>query len=75
MISWGKDIDVASVIQESSVENLLIFTAGPISSNPSEILSSKHMLELIEDLKQKYDMVILDLAPIHDIIPESPSMG
>jgi capsular exopolysaccharide synthesis family protein len=65
LTSWGKEMDAESVIRESGVENLSILTAGPIPPNPSELLSSKHMLDLIvDDLKQEYDMVVLDLAPI-----------
>lgn len=66
LTSRSKEMDVNSVVRESGVENLSILTAGPIPPNPSELLSSKHMLDLIEDLKQEYDMVVLDLAPILD---------
>jgi capsular exopolysaccharide synthesis family protein len=65
LTSRSKEMDANSVIRESGVENLSILTAGPIPPNPSELLSSKHMLDLIvDDLKQEYDMVVLDLAPI-----------
>lgn len=66
LTSRSMEMDANSVIRESGVENLSILTAGPIPPNPSELLSSKHMLDLIEDLKQEYDMVVLDLAPILD---------
>lgn len=66
LTSRSMEMDANSVIRESGVENLSILTAGPIPPNPSELLSSKHMLYLIEDLKQEYDMVVLDLAPILD---------
>ena len=65
LTSRSMKMDANSVIRESGVENLSILTAGPIPPNPSELLSSKHMLDLIvDDLKQEYDMVVLDLAPI-----------
>ncbi|MCD5481036.1 CpsD/CapB family tyrosine-protein kinase [Lactobacillus delbrueckii subsp. bulgaricus] len=66
LTSRSMEMDANSVIRESGVENLSILTAGPIPPNPSELLSSKHMLDLIEDLKQEYDMVVLDLAPVLD---------
>lgn len=65
LTSRSMEMDANRVIRKSGVENLSILTAGPIPPNPSELLSSKHMLDLIvEDLKQEYDMVVLDLAPI-----------
>jgi len=64
LTSRSMEMDANRVIRKSGVENLSILTAGPIPPNPSELLSSKHMLDLIvEDLKQEYDMVVLDLAP------------
>ncbi|ABJ59261.1 CpsD/CapB family tyrosine-protein kinase [Lactobacillus delbrueckii] len=66
LTSRSMEMDANSVIRESGVENLSILTAGPIPPNPSELLSSKHMLDLIEDLKQEYDMVVLDLASVLD---------
>lgn len=46
-------------------DNFDILTSGKIPPNPSEMLSSNMMSELIETLKSKYDIVILDSAPIH----------
>ena len=44
--------------------NLDILTSGTIPPNPSEMLGSKAMSELLEVLKNKYDTIILDSAPI-----------
>ena len=38
--------------------------SGKIPPNPSEMLSSKAMVNLIEKLKETYDIVILDSAPL-----------
>ncbi len=51
------------VIQNRN-ENLDILTSGKIPPNPSEMLSSAAMTNLIEKLKEQYDVVILDSAPL-----------
>ena len=52
------------VILPSRVENLNVIPSGPISPAPSEILGSTHMVSLIEELREKYDRVIIDSPPI-----------
>lgn len=51
-------------VVQSRNENLDILTSGKIPPNPSEMLASSAMTSLIEKLKEKYDIVILDSAPI-----------
>lgn len=46
------------------LDNLNIITSGSIPFNPSEILGSKRMKELIEKLKESYDIVIFDAPPV-----------
>jgi len=45
-------------------ENLIVITGGTIPPNPSEMLGSKYMSNLIEALRELYDYVILDTPPI-----------
>lgn len=45
-------------------ENLYFLTSGKIPPNPSEMLASSAMTNLIETLKEEYDIVILDTAPL-----------
>jgi len=46
------------------IEYLNILTAGKHERNPSEIVASKYMDQLISDLKERYDIIILDSAPV-----------
>jgi succinoglycan biosynthesis transport protein ExoP len=46
------------------IEYLNILTAGKHERNPSEIVASKYMDQLISDLKERYDMIIFDSAPV-----------
>ncbi len=51
-------------VEKSTVENLHYLTAGPIPPNPSELILSKKMEEIIEDLKLVYDVIVIDNPPI-----------
>ena len=44
--------------------NLIILTSGKVPSNPVEILDSKVMTNLIENLKCSFDYIILDSPPV-----------
>jgi capsular exopolysaccharide synthesis family protein len=44
--------------------NLDILTSGSIPPNPAEMLASKAMSELLQVLKNTYDIIILDSSPI-----------
>jgi tyrosine-protein kinase Etk/Wzc len=52
------------VIKPSGVENLDILTCGAIPPNPSELLGSQRMKELVQQLKGKYDLVLFDSPPV-----------
>jgi len=51
-------------IQHSTIEDLDFITAGPIPPNPSELLLSDRFKEIVEELKQTYDVIIIDNPPI-----------
>jgi len=42
-----------------------VITAGNIPPNPSELMQSRRMHQLIDTLKEFYDIIILDLPPIN----------
>ncbi|MBX7355404.1 CpsD/CapB family tyrosine-protein kinase [Clostridium chauvoei] len=48
-------------------ENLLILPSGKIPPNPSEMLSSKAMSNLLEELKEDFDYIIIDTPPIQAV--------
>ena len=61
----GKEDLIPSIHKYNN--NLLILTAGKIPPNPSEMLSSKAMTNLLEDLKLKFDYIVLDTPPIQAV--------
>ncbi len=62
LLVGNKKID--DVVCTTEVPNLYVIPSGPIPPNPSEILGSTKMQALVEELKQKYDKIIIDSAPI-----------
>ncbi len=52
------------IIRHTSQPNLDILLSGPVPPNPSELLHSKRMNELIEKLGKRYDIIMIDTAPI-----------
>ena len=46
------------------VENLYVIPCGPVPPNPAELLLDERLGELMEKLKQEYDVVIIDTAPV-----------
>ena len=50
-------------IKETKLPNLHILESGTIPPNPSELLSSTNMRNLLELLKSMYDLVLLDGTP------------
>jgi capsular exopolysaccharide synthesis family protein len=44
--------------------NLRIITAGPLPPNPVEMLASRRMAGLLEALKERVDVVVIDSPPI-----------
>ena len=55
--------NILECIQNKS-EYLDILTAGKLPPNPSEMLGSKRVKDLIEELKTRYDYILLDLPPL-----------
>jgi len=43
---------------------LEVLPSGPLPPNPSELLSSRHMSELIHALEQRFDLVLIDAPPL-----------
>lgn len=62
---------INSFINETAIKNLNIITSGNIPPNPTELLESKKLYELVKDLSVFYDMIIFDGAPI---LPSSDSL-
>ncbi len=56
--------DYSDVIKKSDVENLYYITAGIIPPNPAEILGSRQMQGILNQLRNDFDKIIIDSPPI-----------
>lgn len=59
-----ESLSLDQVIQPTEVPGLSLMTSGPIPPNPSELLASAKMDKLLETVKERFDMVILDAPPV-----------
>lgn len=59
-----RQAELEKAVLPTKVDNLSILTAGPIPPNPAELLSSRAMEKLIEQLRGAYDVIILDAPPL-----------
>jgi non-specific protein-tyrosine kinase len=48
----------------TGIENLSLMPSGPIPPNPADLLGSRRMVELINKLKSKADMIFFDSPPL-----------
>lgn len=55
--------DITKYIQQTEVENLYLISAGNVPPNPSELLASDKMKNLLNSLKSIADIVIVDGPP------------
>jgi tyrosine-protein kinase Etk/Wzc len=53
-----------SVLKDTQVENLRLLTSGPIPPNPTEIVASQAMKDIIEDFKTEFDFILFDSPPV-----------
>lgn len=52
------------ILKSSEVENLDIIQAGPVPPNPAELLMSEKVDNLFKTLREQYDYIIIDSAPV-----------
>lgn len=63
------------VITKTENKNLDCITFGAVPPNPSELLASEPMAELIEELEDKYDYIIFDTPPVNMVVDIVPLIG
>ena len=56
--------NVMSYVQQTEVDNLYVLTAGPIVPNPSEILGSQVMIDILKAVEESFDYVLVDTPPV-----------
>lgn len=59
-----KQTSLEAAVAQSDVENLDILTSGPVPPNPAELLGSSLMDSLLNEVTNKYDIVLIDTPPV-----------
>jgi non-specific protein-tyrosine kinase len=54
------ELTLEEAMQDSSFPRLQIITSGPLPPNPTELLGSQRMLDLLDQLKESFDFIVLD---------------
>lgn len=55
---------IEECIVSTKITNLYAMTSGPIPPNPAELLGSKKMKGMLNELVQVFDMVLIDAPPV-----------
>lgn len=72
-ISSGRGVTDYVVDESVNLENIIVrsnelpvdlIVSGPVPPNPAELLSSNRIQEMISRLREEYDYVVIDSAPI-----------
>ena len=60
------DADIQNLLIKTPIDKLSILSGGSIKANPVELIGSKKMKTLVQDLKSRYDdrYIIIDSSPI-----------
>ncbi|RLD18338.1 MAG: hypothetical protein DRI36_01645 [Caldiserica bacterium] len=57
-------IDPALIAKTWGIENFSLITSGPLPPNPSELFNSKIFFEFLERVKERFDVIMFDSAPV-----------
>lgn len=58
------DLMLEDVILQTPVDNLYFMPSGVLPSDAAGILNSRRMSEMVQDVKQRFDLVLIDSPPI-----------
>jgi len=61
-------VSFEEAIQKTSVENIWILPSGLIPPYPAELLNSKKMKEMLGEVRERFDIILLDTTPVLGVI-------
>ena len=64
MLNYKEGMSFDKYICKTEEKNIDLLPTGPTPPNPVELLGSDNNKRLLEDLKKKYDLIIMDCAPV-----------
>ncbi len=61
------DAKFVNCIKVKAIDNLDVIPAGSIPDSPLELLTTKRFKHLIEQMKKRYDRIVIDSAPVQAV--------
>ncbi|MGP5226454.1 MULTISPECIES: polysaccharide biosynthesis tyrosine autokinase [Micrococcaceae] len=58
---------LSEAVQHFGDTRLDVLASGDVPPNPSELLDSRRMREVLAEAKKTYDIIIIDTAPVHSV--------
>ena len=55
-------------VQPTSIDHIVLLTSGYIPPNPAELLNSERMRMLLEEVKEIYDVILIDTSPVMAVV-------
>ena len=56
--------EIDEIIQPTQIENLDLISGGPVPPNPVELIASQRTRFFFNELKKRYDYIIIDSSPL-----------
>jgi receptor protein-tyrosine kinase len=60
----AEQVNIDGILKPTRLERLTVVTAGQPVENPSKLLTSARMAQFIRELRERFDFIILDAAPV-----------
>ncbi|MGM0214829.1 CpsD/CapB family tyrosine-protein kinase [Enterococcus sp. AZ109] len=60
----NREAAIDDYYQTSEIENLYVMTSGPKPPNPSELLGSQRMIDLMRFMEEEFDVILYDMPPV-----------
>lgn len=68
----NEECSLDDIIKDTKIDNLKAIAYGAIPPNPSELLASEAMANLIKTVEKEYDYIIFDTPPVGVVIDAIP---